>query len=143
MYTEETFTSAILPNGYHLVMSALSSVAQIHEHSHVDGSVPVSADDQWYASLFDNPNDCDELSAWLNTAYVRANVSPVSTDTDDAHHVLSFLVADIVRYIGMTENSGWLVTFLHAIVVGGAQYIQAHKYAPPDATAFIEAWDVL
>lgn len=142
LLNEQDFASATLPSGFHIVGSPLVSVADIVNGTWANGSIPVSEDQPWYYSVFDDNHDCDEFTAWLNTAYVRANVSPLSTDEDEAHHVLSYLVQDVVRYLGVTESTGILTCTLHAIVVGGAAYIKEFGHVPVDAADFVDNWEI-
>jgi len=142
LLNEQTFVTGVLPHGFHVVDAALASVTEIVNGTWADGSIPVSKDRPWYYEAVGNDKDCDEFTAWLNTAYVRANVSPMSTDDDDAHHVLSLMVGDVVRYLGMTESTGVLVSVLHAIIVGGAAYIDEFGHVPLDAADFIDQWEI-
>lgn len=142
LLNEQTFATGVLPNGFHIVASSLASVADIVNGTWADGSIPVSEDCPWYADAIGDTVECDEFTAWLNTAYVRANVSPLSTDNDDAHKVLSFLAQDVVRYLGVTESTGILLITCHAIVVGGAAYIKEFGHVPLDANDFVDNWEI-
>lgn len=142
MLNEQDFAAAVLPSGFHIVGLPVLLAADIVSGTWVNGSIPVSGDLPWYSEIFDVPHDCDEFTAWLNTAYVRANVNTTSTDEDEANHVLSFLAADVVRYLGVTESTGILLGICNALVVGGAAYIKEFGYVPLDAVEFLDTWEI-
>ena len=142
LLNEQDFAAAVLPSGFHISKLPVLLAADIVSGTWINGSIPIPSEVQWYASIFDYVHDCDEFTAWLNTAYVRANVNTTSTDEDEVHHVLSFMAADVVRYLGVTESTGILLGICNAIVVGGAAYIKEFGHVPLDAVEFLVNWEI-
>lgn len=140
MLNDQEFIAAVLPGGFHISNSPLNTVQDIKNAGWLTGSIPIPADKPWYYDLADEPQITDEFTAWLTTAYVRANVSPLNTDETLAHKVLSFLVQDLIQYQGFDDEVADTIFALTAVVVGGAAHIRKHGYAPVDAETFASGW---